>query len=371
MIIALLSSLNSIHTIRWAKAFSSMGHDVHVISSQKPLENLGDSIHTHLLPFPAPVGYFLNVFTLRAIIKKIKPNIINVHYASGYGTLARLAKYHPYVLSVWGSDVYDFPEKSLWHRNLIIKNLLSADKVCSTSHVMARQVHKICPQLPLASIAVTPFGVDMTKFYPDNNLKEPNFITIGTIKTLAQKYGIDTLIKAFHYAYKKLDAEIPSLAKKMRLIIVGEGPQETELKKLALSLGIADKCVWIGRVQHHQVPEYANKLDIYVAMSRSESFGVAIIEASACGVPAIVSDAGGLPEVVVSGKTGFVVNRNSHVEAGDAILSIIKKPELRSQMGKNGINHVAQNYEWNENASKLEKILLLFSRANNFSCKNK
>ena len=65
-------------------------------------------------------------------------------------------------------------------------------------------------------------------------------------------------------------------------------------------------------------------MDVYVALSRldSESFGVAIIEASACGIPVIVSDVGVLPEVVKDGETGMIVEKENVQEAG---LSIIYK----------------------------------------------
>lgn len=359
MKIALLSGMSSIHTIRWANAFCSIGHEVHIISIQKPIEPPCDSVNVHMLPFSAPMGYYLNVFALKSLLKKIHPDATSVHYASGYGTLARLANCHPYVLSVWGSDVYDFPEKSKWHASLIRKNLLAADKVCSTSHVMARQTHKTCPNLPIEQIAITPFGVDTTIFFPVPGGRDDNYITIGTVKSLAPKYGIDVLLKSFSYAYKKLREENLSLAEKMRLMIIGSGPQEKELKKLSELLGISKKCVWKGRVPHGEVPRFLNKLDIYVALSRldSESFGVAIIEASACGVPVVVSDAGGLPEVVVAGETGFIVKRESSVEAGEKILKLIKNTELRKIMGEKGVKNVKLLYEWHSNTLKLEKEL--------------
>lgn len=360
MKIVLLSSLFSIHTIRWANVFCLMGHEVHVISIQKAVDAVDSSVHVHMLSIPAPFGYFFNVHALRSLIKEIRPDVINVHYASGYGTLARLAKCHPYVLSVWGSDVYDFPEKSPWHLRLIQQNLMAADCVCSTSCAMAHQTHKIYPNIPLDAISITPFGVDTTKFQPLPEVREPNVITIGTVKTLASKYGIDTLLRAFSYAYDKLDIEVPSLAKKMRLVIVGGGPQEAELKELAISLGIDKKCEWKGKVSHDEVPRYLNQFDVYVALSRldSESFGVAIIEASACGIPVVVSDAGGLPEVVRDGETGVVVPRDNPEEAGKALVELIKNNKMRSMLGAAGRLHVQNKYEWSQCGKTLISCLV-------------
>lgn len=85
-------------------------------------------------------------------------------------------------------------------------------------------------------------------------------------------------------------------------------------------------------------------------MSRldSESFGVAIVEASASARPVIVSDAGGLPEVTVNGETGIIVPRDDPEAAADALEKLILNPELRHSMGINGRLHVSKYYSWDQ-----------------------
>ena len=138
------------------------------------------------------------------------------------------------------------------------------------------------------------------------------------------------------------------MADKLKLRLVGEGPQTKALKTLASHLGIADKVFFVGRVPHMKVPNELDKLDIYVALSRreSESFGVAIIEAGAAARPVVVSDAGGLPEVVMDGKTGLIVPRDNPQMAADAILRLVRNRDLRIQLAENGQKHVAENYDW-------------------------
>jgi len=99
-------------------------------------------------------------------------------------------------------------------------------------------------------------------------------------------------------------------------------------------------------------------MDIYVAVSvsESESFGVAIIEASACGLPVIVSDVGGLPEVVVANKTGLIVRREDVSGTAEAIIKLVRDRDLREQMGLNGRLHVQENYEWSKNVSQMEEV---------------
>ena len=288
MRVAILAQGNSIHTIKWVNALSKRGYEVSLITMHEPEENIDQNVVVHLLRFSSPSGYYLNVFFLKRLLKKIKPDLLHVHYASGYGTLGRLSGFKPLLLSVWGSDVYDFPEESSLKKNILRKNLASADFISSTSHCMKIQTEKyINPRSP---IEVIPFGVDTKVFYPQPN-HDNNNVTIGMVKRMAPKYGPSYLIKAFSIIHKKYPDS--------KLFLIGGGPQEEELKHLVHKLGIDDYCTFIGSIPHGQVPKWLNKFDIYCAPSTldSESFGVAVVEASACGLPVVVSRVGGLPEV--------------------------------------------------------------------------
>lgn len=348
MKVALLSAASSIHTIRWANGLADVGLEVHVISQQSQLEPMDARVQVHILPFRGVLGYFTMVPAVKKLLKRIKPDIVNAHYASGYGTTARLVGYHPWLLSVWGSDVYDFPYTSALHKWLVRKNLLAADSVASTSVCMADQARSIAPKL--SDIAITPFGVDtlyydsLTTSIADRDINAP--IIIGTVKSLAPTYGIDTLITAFEILLKNISQTHPEIEKSLRLRLVGEGPQELELKALAKQLGLCERIDFVGRVDSSQVPIELEKLDLYVALSRQESFGVAIIEAGAAGRPVVVSDVGGLPEVVLNGQTGIVVPKENPQAAADVISKLVLDRELRIQMGEAGKKHVIDTYDW-------------------------
>lgn len=348
MKIALLSGANSIHTVRWANGLCAAGHDVHVISNHKNVEPFSPNVSVHIFPIGGILGYFLMVPRVRRILHAIKPDIVNAHYASGYGTTARLVNYRPWILSVWGSDVYDFPHKSPLHKWIVKENIRSADNVASTSYCMADETRKLTPEL--SNIAITPFGVDLAAYVgiKPEPVKQKNKLVIGTVKTLKPKYGVDTLIEAFALLQKSLHSKSDSARPDIELRLVGGGEQTPELLALAERLGIADKVNFVGSVPHTQVPRELAKLDIYAALSRldSESFGVAIIEAGAAGRPVVVSDAGGLPEVTVNGVTGFVVPRENPAAAAAAIERLVLDAKLRNQMGKAAQAHVAQHYSW-------------------------
>ena len=344
MRIALLGAANSIHLQRWAHALVARGHAVCVLS-QDPIDRqrLPAQAEVVALPHAGQVGYFANAWRLRRELARWKPDLLNAHYASGYGTTAALSGVRPLLLSVWGSDVYDFPYEGAFKAWLIRANLRSASAIASTSHAMARQVRRLLPEA--GEIAVTPFGVDLAHFAP-SPAREPGWITIGIVKTLAPKYGVDVLLRAF--AALCADERVRALPTPCRLLVVGDGPQRAELEALAAALGVADRTRFVGAVPHGEVANWLNRFDVYAAPSRldSESFGVAVIEAGACGLPVVVSDAGGLPEVVRDGETGLVVPRDDVAALAAALARLALDAPLRERLGTAGRAHVSATYDW-------------------------
>lgn len=345
MKIAVLAPANSIHTQRWVQAFAARGYKITLFTQHDGETDCAwAGIDIVRLPFQGNPGYFANGLVLRKRLAALKPDLLHTHYASGYGTTATLTGFQPSLLSVWGSDVFDFPYESWWKAKMLWLNLNRATRLASTSQIMAKQVERLAPRLEPAF--VTPFGIDCEMFAPEFN-RDPQFITIGTVKTLLPKYGIDTLIQAFALvlADQRLDQ---SLLQRLRLLLVGGGDQYQELKALTETLGIETRVTFAGAVPYRDVPRWLNQLDVYVAASRldSESFGVAVAEASACGIPVVTSDAGGLPEVVQNGETGFIVPRENPAALAEAIKSLIATPDLRRNMGEKGRQYILKNYEW-------------------------
>lgn len=341
----------SVHIQKWVDAFK-IENEVHLITMHPVYDKDWYFENTHVLHIRNNLGYYANAFHVHNIIKKIKPDVVNVHYASGYGTLARCARIGRYILNVWGSDVFDFPYESKMKMRIIKKNLLASRQIASTSEVMKRQVEKLI--IPQMDVVVTPFGVDVNEFSPIER-QASDIITIGTVKTLSPKYGIDVLIKAYNEAY------VQGL-KASRLLIVGGGPQEAELKALASSLPAAQNIEFIGFVQHKDVPKYLTQFDIYVALSESESFGVAVAEAESCGIPVIVSNVGGLTEVVKDGETGFVVPHGDYIVAAEKIILLSDNYVRRKKMGDMAREFVCKEYEWNVCVDIMKKLFIDFCK---------
>lgn len=349
--ILIIGSQNSIHTIRWANALVERGYLITVLTMHDFLEPFHEKVEIIKLPFRNPYGYLLNIPFVKKIVKSYNPDIVHSFYAFGHGFLARMSGYKPHVISVLGSDIYDDPSKNFIYKRVVKKNILSADTICSTSNVMAEKIKEVIEGD--REIKITPFGVDIDKFKNIPNLKDIDYeLTLGTVKKLEDKYGIDILIESFALFVRKF----PDL--KVRLIIVGEGSKKEELILLAKRLNIYEKCEFVGAVSHDEVPYWLNKLDIFLALSRldSESFGVSVIEAMSCKLPVIVSNVGGLKEVTKNGKTGFIVPNEDPFEVANKIEYLYKNPEQRNELGENARSEVVLKYSWKQSVEIMSNI---------------
>ncbi len=292
MKICYLASAASVHTARWANYFSRQGHQVQILSFE-PAESVDADVKVHRVGrhLPFKIHYLSCGRAVRSLLREIRPDIFHAHYASGYATLGRLAGFHPYVVSVWGSDIFDFAQRSALHRRVLVENLNCAQRVCSTSQIMADEIRRLCPK----EVILTPFGVDCERFRPrplrSNGCGE---LVIGVVKTLERNYGIEYLIRGFAIVSRRSRNQ-----RKLRLMIVGKGSLLSSLQQLAGDLGVGAQTSFLGFVPHKKIPEILDRFLVFVApSSESESFGVAVIEASASGLPVVVSAIGGLREVV-------------------------------------------------------------------------
>lgn len=360
MRIALLAPANNVHTHKWLDFYSARGIDVYAISLESHAESSAGGpggpkrpgVRQALLPlaFGHKAAYLLTVSRLRKLLEQADPDLVHAHYVSSYGLLGALANRHPYVVSVWGSDVYDFPQQGPAQRRIVEFALGRADAVCSTSHVMRTETAKYTDK----PIAVTPFGVDVTRFAPAPRAPDGR-VVFGIVKTMKPKYGIDVLLRGYREFGDRVG---PDAFGRTELVVVGGGPALEEYRALAGELQLGERVRFTGQVAHADVPAAINALDVFFVPSvlDSESFGVAAVEAQACGVPVVVSDVGGLPEVVRAGETGFVVPPRDPGAIADRMQALAVDEALRARLGRAGREHAVAEYTWERNAALMLEV---------------
>ena len=171
----MLGDGGSSHVQKWVSGLASHGIEVGLFS----LHQFDTAIYQNLKKFSvlnnpdsrkanslfSKLSYLKHSGAIKKQLEKFKPDILHAHYATSYGFLAAKTKFHPLVISVWGSDVYDFPKSSVLHKRLIKKVLSRAEVICSTSYCMKEEVFKYASK----KTEVVPFGVDTALFSSGKN----------------------------------------------------------------------------------------------------------------------------------------------------------------------------------------------------------
>jgi len=174
-------------------------------------------------------------------------------------------------------------------------------------------------------------------------------LTVG----LSQRKGTDVLIKAL----PAIVAELPEAC----LVIVGSGPRlASSFIDLAKSLNVFEKTTFLHDLSKEELAELYQNCDVFVMTPRYiddtfEGYGLVYLEAGSYKKPVVGSLSGGVPEAVIDGQTGLLVPENDPQATAEAIIKILKNPELAKKLGDNGYR-LAQERNWEDYIEKIIKI---------------
>ncbi|MCO5260286.1 MAG: glycosyltransferase [Crocinitomicaceae bacterium] len=346
MKVLILADINSSHTKKWVEGICTSGIEVGVFSLRTPTNDWVNQ-YDNLTIFPmkpesgilGKLGYLSQIKTVKEIVATFQPDIVHAHYATSYGLLGVKSNAKRLFISVWGSDVLEFPKKTFLHKRILKYILSKADQLFSTSRILTEETKKYTDK----SIEIIPFGIDIDQFRTLPKANNEKFI-IGTIKKLEHTYGIDRLIEVV----VRLKPKYPQI----ECHIYGYGDLQQQYEEMIQKNNATDYIQLKGYIPHNEVVNALNEISIFCNLSRRESFGVAVLEALACETPVVVTKVGGLVEVVDDKKNGFICE-----ESIDAIASKVEQliidDQLRIAMGKNGREWVVKQYNWKENLAKM------------------
>ncbi|HEX8994084.1 MAG TPA: glycosyltransferase [Candidatus Paceibacterota bacterium] len=172
--------------------------------------------------------------------------------------------------------------------------------------------------------------------------KEREDIFLITTSRLVHKNAIDDVIRA-----------LPTLPPRIKFVVLGTGPEDVSLKKLALSLGVSERVLFIGYVGHDELPRYLKASDIFIRPSRSEGMGNSFIEAMAAGLPVIATQEGGIADFLFDEKrnpdkepTGWAVDKDSPQQIANAVLNIVAQPEKVKDVVLRAKRMAIEQYDW-------------------------
>ncbi|GAA4333328.1 glycosyltransferase family 4 protein [Streptomyces venetus] len=229
-------------------------------------------------------------------------------------------------------------------------------------YTRSRIATALTPQAASRMVQLPP-GVDEKTFHPGSGGDEvrarlglADRPVVVCVSRLVRRKGQDTLIRAMP---RVLAAEPDAV-----LLIVGGGPYEKDLRKLAQDTGVAGSVRFTGPVPWSELPAHYGAGDVFAMPCRTrrggldvEGLGIVYLEASATGLPVVAGDSGGAPDAVLDGETGWVVRGGSPQEAADRIVTLLGDAELRRRMGERGREWVEEKWRWDLLAERLEDLL--------------
>ena len=346
------------------------------------LEETVDGLHFYRTPeskgalAKMPVLNQVNVIDglakrLAEIIPQIQPDVLHAHSPSLNAIAALRAGKRfgiPVVYEVrafWEDAAVDHgtsTENGLRYRltrALETYALKQADAVTTICEGLRKDI--VARGVPAEKVTVIPNAVDIEKFSmggtPDLELKDKLGLAgsrlIGFIGSFYAYEGLDVLLRAV----PKLVARMPDL----RVLLVGGGPQDAQLRQMAKDLNIADKVVFTGRVPHDQVNKYYDLLDVLVYPRLSMRLTDLVtplkpLEAMAQGRILAASDVGGHLELIADGKTGVLFRADDPDSLADKVGALLAAHDTWPKLRQAGRHYVETERNWKVSVGRYPAI---------------
>lgn len=344
MKILFLSDALSYHTQRWVNYFVEKSHLCFLATLDRGFKTEATE---YLIPspnLPNFMRYPLALPGVRNLVKQIQPDLINAHYIPSYGLLGAKLKFHPLVISTWGSDVLISPGKSYLHRKRAEYVLKKVDMVTTDAHFTAEVIHHLGVERD--KIIQSPMGVEGSLLNPVNREKKPDW-TIMSNRKLEPLYDVITFIRAIPVVLNQTEKEI-------RFIVLGNGSQKERLISLAHQLNIENKVEFRGVVSREMLMRTYEESDIYVSTSKSDSTSVSLLEAMSFGSIPVVTDIPGNREWIGDGNNGFLFRTSDYKTLAERIVHLINRSADHAGIREKNRSIIQKRAVWENNMQVIE-----------------
>lgn len=342
------------HLVDLANGLHTRGHEVY--AAIRP----GSDLHAELRALPEGnivalhaqgLLNILNAFKLAHFIRERKVDVIHAHIAHDYLLAARAAK-------LAGRGKLVITRHVLFQLNKLHTTLLKrVDRFIAVSQAVADSLHVF----EAARIVVIHNGVDLNRFTRQSAARDwlqsfsrseiRNSFIVGMVGHLAPIKGQEEFIRAA--------AIVASRRSDVTFIIAGEdksrqGENRRQIERLIDELGLDGRIHLLGWVD--DVPHLLSALDLLVSPSRSEPFGLSIVEGMACGVPVIATRSEGALEILEDGVTGHLLTSSTPEELADAIVSLLDDEEKRRNFSAQALQVVRDRFALESMVSATEQL---------------
>ena len=330
MKILFLASSQSIHSHKWINYFAENGHDVFWVSLTKDDKTTARNINFYGCATKNKFFKFaLAWFHCIRLLWNENIDFVHAHSAGQYGFLSRLLFYKNTVVTLWGSDVL-INREHFFLKILLRFSLAKASLITSDAKHMFTAIDEIGIK-PRKTLIIN-FGIDVKTFKPIlTNLtkgKKTNVIKIISTRNFELIYDLPTLLRAA--------AKITKNNPKVKVQIIGSGPQKNKLNEMIFDLGIAETTTIVRKVENKKMPALLANSDLYVSTSLSDAgIAASTAEAMAMGTVVVVSDINENNLWIENGKSGFLFKAGDHNDLADKIQIALKlSPKQKKTMNQ-------------------------------------
>ncbi len=297
-------------------------------------------------------GFSYLLFFHSLEILSFAPDVIQVHFGNNgvfYWPLKPMQPETAFLTMFHGHDLLLGQEGGPeYYRELFAY----ADRILANSEFTRQRLLEqgACPD----RLCVHYVGIDPARFSYRGGLasRTEGVFRVLTVCRLCEQKRPDVALQAVQRLMEKVWPE------RVVYHLAGDGPQRAALEELAARLGIRRQVVFEGALEQKGVLEQMRQADVFLLTSRDEWLGVVLLEAQAVGVPIVATEVGGVPEAVRPCRSAILVPEGDAEAAAVAMAELLRDPEKRIRMGREGRRYVEEKFDIKLLNDKLEKIYL-------------
>ncbi len=375
MRLAILATIDNIHTRRWVDFLVRENVEVFVLCDSPSLSKPEDVTVIHprmnLLTrivafkcFPSPFGN--NVFKFipyKRELRRLQPHLIHGIEVLGYGLATVWSGLNvPKVLTPWGNDVFDWPKRSRIARWIVATSLKKADVITTNMPNIDAYLHSEFG-IPQERVHGFSWGVDIDLFKPvyapevrelKTALQIPEHASIVLSNRQMQEYwGIEHIVRAASIILN----ESPTPVYFIFLRGAGTPEYEEKMKDLARALGIFSFTRFVDTfLPPRQMAVFLNLADIVISVPKTDLLSISLLEGMACGCVPVVADLPAYRTRITDGENGFLVHGDSPDSIARAVLHVLSHPEIKQSIAEKNISLIRTQDNWNLNARRILDI---------------
>jgi glycosyltransferase involved in cell wall biosynthesis len=335
------------------------GIELHIVvlSEKDNIEDrFGSKVHFIKRSKNKGANYIYNPFLIKRKIVEIDPDIVHIHQAFNYHSIAGILLKKPAIIVTIHQRITDeivrrLPPSIERSIKLKIEGYLEGWLMRTSSYIIAPNpliYESLDGEIESRKIYPISNGIDMIKIQESpqyDGFNHPCILYVGRLEYLKR---VDLLLEAT----KIIKESIPDIT----TYIIGSGSQKEEFQDQVRLLNIDGNIKFIGFIPQDEIYSYYKSADIFVNPSQDGVFSLTTIEAMASGIPVITSNIyKNIHFLIEDGKTGLLSEYGNKSDLANKLLILLKNKELREIMGKSG-QEIAKEYSWDQIASDTLKL---------------